>query len=107
MGLRPLAHEFSLADVETHLSKQSCSILCTFDLDAVDQSFAPGVSAPNPDGLPATMWLDIAYLSGKSPQVTSMDVVELNPVTDVQHCTARLAALTVGRFLTGFAQRKV
>ena len=49
--------------------------LVTFDIDAVDQAFAPGVSAPAAGGLPADLWLAAAYQAGRCPEVTSCDVV--------------------------------
>jgi len=79
--------------------------LATFDLDAVAAADAPGVSAPNPAGLPADLWLYAAYEMGRSPLVASMDVVELNPAFDVDGRTAKLAALTVWHFLKGLAER--
>ncbi|MDX1530456.1 MAG: formimidoylglutamase [Rhodothermales bacterium] len=81
------------------------STLATFDLDAVEAAAAPGVSAPNPSGLPVDVWLRAAYGCGRSLRVGSMDVVELNPRFDVDSRTARLAALTVWWFLKGVADR--
>jgi formiminoglutamase len=78
--------------------------LASFDIDAVDAAAAPGVSAPNPGGLPADVWLHAAYQMGASGAVRSMDVVELNPRVDVDGRTARLAALTVWCFLSGRAR---
>lgn len=79
--------------------------LVSFDLDAVSQAEAPGVSAPNPVGLTTDLWLDAAYHAGRSPAVTSADVVELNPTVDRDSQTARLAAITVWRVLRGLADR--
>lgn len=80
--------------------------LATFDLDAVDAAHAPGVSAPNAGGLPASLWLYAAYVMGRSPHVTSFDVVELNPALDADGRTAKLAALTVWHILKGLAERE-
>lgn len=77
----------------------------TFCLDAVDAAFAPGVSAPAADGLAPGLWLDAAERAGVCGSVRSFDVVELNPRFDVDGRTARLAALTVWRFLRGVAKR--
>ena len=52
----------------------------SFDLDAVSEAEAPGVSAPT---------------------VSSADVVELNPTVDRDGQTARLAAVTVWWLLRG------
>jgi formiminoglutamase len=79
--------------------------LVSFDLDAVSQAEAPGVSAPNPGGLSSELWLQAAYQAGRCSAVTSADVVELNPSVDRDHQTARLAALTVWRTLRGLADR--
>ena len=53
--------------------------MASFDLDAVDQAYAPGVSAPAVNGLSADLWLHAAYRAGQCPHVKSMDIVELNP----------------------------
>ncbi len=79
--------------------------LVSFDLDAVDQSQAPGVSAPTTGGMSADQWLAAAYLAGRSRRVASCDVVELNPTYDRDGQTARLAALTVWQVLRGLCQR--
>ena len=79
--------------------------LVSFDLDAVSQAEAPGVSAPTADGLPVRLWLEAAFQAGRSPSVTSADIVELNPQFDVDGQTARLAALTVWWVLRGCAER--
>lgn len=79
--------------------------LVTFDLDAVDQSVAPGVSAPAAGGLGVDAWLHAAEAAGRSDRVASVDVVECNPRLDVDNRTARLAALTVWHVLRGCALR--
>ncbi len=80
--------------------------LVSFDLDAVSEAEAPGVSAPNSAGLTSDLWLEAAYLAGRSAAVSSADVVELNPVVDRDGQTARLAALTVWWLLRGRAERR-
>ncbi len=79
--------------------------LVTFDLDAVDRSFAPGVSAPATNGLTVPLWLRAAYLAGHTSTVRSADVVELSPPHDRDGQTAALAALTVWWILKGVAER--
>ena len=86
-------------------TQQPGEVMATFDLDALDQSQAPGVSAPNAHGLDKRLWLDAAYAAGRSPGVRSMDIVELSPPHDRDGQTARLAALTVWQFLAGLSQR--
>jgi len=77
--------------------------LVSFDVDAVEQSCAPGVSAPAAGGLPVELWLHAADLAGRGSHVLSVDVVELNPRVDQDDRTARLAALTVWTVLRGRA----
>lgn len=79
--------------------------LASFDLDAVDAAHAPGVSASATGGLDAVAWRLMANLAGRSPNVQSMEVVELAPPYDVDGRTARLAALTVWEFLRGLSTR--
>jgi formiminoglutamase len=79
--------------------------LVTFDIDAVDQSQAPGVSAPATGGLDAELWLAAAFQAGLSPHTTSCDLVEMNPNYDRDGQTARLAALTIWQLLRGVASR--
>ena len=79
--------------------------LVSFDLDAVTDAEAPGVSAPTSGGLPNELWLAAANAAGRCSAVTSADVVELNPALDRDGQTVRLAALTVWWLLRGRAQR--
>lgn len=81
-------------------------LMVTFDMDAVDQSQAPGVSAPCANGLPADLWLTAAYLAGRKEEVTSFDLSEVNPSFDHDGQTVKLAALTIWHFLLGLSQRR-
>ncbi len=80
-------------------------VMVTMDMDALSQSVAPGVSAPNPDGIPLPLWLHAAYCAGISPKVTSFDLVELNPKFDIDGHTTRIAALTLWHFFKGLTLR--
>lgn len=84
---------------------ESERLMVTFDMDAVDQSQAPGVSAPCANGLSADLWLTAAYLAGRTEAVTSFDLSEVNPLYDRDGQTAKLAALTIWHFLLGLSQR--
>ncbi len=79
--------------------------LATFDLDAVDQAFAPGVSAPATGGMSAELWLYAAYAAGRTGAIRSCDVVEMNPRLDRDGQTAKLAAYTVWQVMRGLAER--
>jgi formiminoglutamase len=91
--------------VDRLYERAAAPLMVTFDLDALDQTHAPGVSAPAAGGLSQDLWLYAAYHAGRSPKVTSIDLVELNPNVDVDDRTARLAALTVMEILRGLTDR--
>jgi arginase len=64
----------------------------SFDIDAVDPLEAPGVGTPWPGGLTyreAHLAMELLAATG---HVTSMELVEVNPIADHENRTARLAA---------------
>ncbi|MBI9090230.1 MAG: arginase [Desulfobacterium sp.] len=70
-----------------HLKRVHLSL----DIDALDPVEAPGVGTPVPGGLTyreAHLFMEIMADSGK---LTSMDMVELNPILDQANKTAKLA----------------
>jgi formiminoglutamase len=83
------------------------SLLISLDMDVVDQSVAPGVSAPAVGGLAQDLILDLAVSAGRSPNVRSFDLVEVNPFVDESERTSRLAAVMLWKFFSGLAQRPV
>lgn len=68
-------------------------VYVSFDLDALDPAFAPGVSHREPGGLSVRQALDVIQrLPGP---IVGADVVEYNPRNDVGDVTARVAAKLV------------
>jgi arginase len=64
----------------------------SFDIDAVDPLEAPGVGTPWPGGLTyreAHLAMELLAATG---QVSSMEVVEVNPIADHENRTGKLAA---------------
>jgi arginase family enzyme len=100
-----LRDECTPAHLHALLAAAEHHCMVTLDLDALDQAHAPGVSAPATDGLDLATWLDFAEAAGRRPHVTSLDVVELCPPLDRDDQTARVAALTLWRFLKGHTAR--
>jgi formimidoylglutamase len=80
-------------------------IFVSIDLDAVAQSYAPGVSAPSPEGLTPEEAAQAALLAGEEPKVRYFDIMELNPIFDHDNRTARLAVAILHAFLCGVARR--
>jgi len=88
------------------LSSAGCRVYVTLDADVIQLADVPGVSAPNPGGLPGGAVASLAHLAGKSPAVTSFDLVEICPPCDVNDQSSRWAALIISNFLTGLAERQ-
>lgn len=78
----------------------------SLDLDGFASAFAPGVSAPSADGF--TPWDVGPALRSMAarPQFAAFDVVEMNPVYDVDGRTAKLAATMIMDVLAGVASRE-
>ncbi len=77
----------------------------SLDIDVLDGSVAPGVSAVNPAGMSAGSLAALAFAAGACPAVRVIDLMEFNPVFDVDHRTARVMAHLFLSFLAGFAER--
>jgi len=73
----------------THLNLAG-PIYVSFDMDALDPAFAPGVSHWEPGGL--TTREAIAYLHTLPGPIIGADIVEFNPVHDPTGLTATVAA---------------
>ncbi len=99
--------EMNLAFVQEYFAGLEHPTLLTLDMDVVRQAEAPGVSAPAADGIPLKLLYNIAYLAGKSTNITSLDLVEVNPQVDNDFRTIRAAAVTLWYFLCGVAERQV
>jgi formiminoglutamase len=88
------------------LHKAGCKVYVSVDADAVRMMDVPGVSAPNPVGLIGEDVISCARLAGRSPAVSSFDLVEINPRFDRDGQSARWAALVIWHFLVGLSLRR-
>lgn len=71
----------------------------SFDMDSLDPQIAPGVGTPVAGGITfreAHLLMEILSESGK---ISSLDVVEVNPILDASNRTARLAVELVASLL--------
>ncbi|MCS7229635.1 MAG: formimidoylglutamase [Candidatus Kryptonium sp.] len=91
--------DFILNDLKNELNEHFIHL--SFDMDAVRNSDAPGVSATYPDGLAAEEVLKIALYCGLNLNVKVLDIVEINPEFDIDGKTSRLASFFILNFLTG------
>jgi arginase len=86
----------------THLNLAG-PIYVSFDMDALDPAFAPGVSHWEPGGL--TTREAISYIHDLPGPIIGADIVEFNPARDATGLTATVAAKILkellGKMLTG------
>jgi formiminoglutamase len=71
------------------------------DMDVVRCADAPGVSAPNPLGIPGEDLCAAAATAAADPRGRLLEISEVNPSHDIDDRTARLAAAAVWAFLAG------
>jgi formimidoylglutamase len=90
-----------------HALRRSNGLFVSMDLDVLDASHAPGVSALNPAGWNVHSLSAWALQAGQSSDVFCFDIMELNPVHDVDGRTSRIAAHLFLSFLRGFASRNI
>jgi arginase len=80
------------------LAEKVDNIWISLDLDAIDELYAPGAGMPNKKGLTYREIAAIADHIGKKCNVVGVDVVEYNPLQDVQGKTAELAIELIATF---------
>jgi arginase family enzyme len=77
--------------------KAAGPVYLTFDVDALDPAFAPGVAHREPGGM--SVREAIAHLHAMQGEIVGADVVEYNPVQDVKGLTATVTAKIVKEIL--------
>jgi len=77
--------------------KSAGPVYISFDMDALDPAFAPGVSHREPGGL--SVREAIAHLHAIQATIVGADVVEYNPMQDISGITATVAAKVVKEIL--------
>ena len=76
------------------------------DMDVCDRAFVPACPAAAPGGISADELREFAFLVGKSSNVVSADITEIDALADsADGRTVRLGALTVLELANGFAAR--
>lgn len=103
------AHHITADEVHTDLNYvlrklgdfmlQHETIYLSLDLDVLDAAFAPGVSAPCANGLTPFQVKSIIKKVIEFRKVELFDVVEYNPLFDLDSRTAKLAAQFINEFI--------
>ena len=73
------------------VSRNVDGIYLSFDLDALDPRFAPGVGTPVPGGLTYRETHLVCEAVAETGKLIGMDIVEVNPILDEKNQTALLA----------------
>ena len=93
---REQAQKFGVEVVEMRMLpafeqlKASGPVYLTFDMDVLDPAFAPGISHREPGGM--SVREAIAHLHSMGGDIVGADLVEYNPVQDINGLTATVAA---------------
>lgn len=86
--------------------KGTDAIWLSVDLDVLDQSIAPGVSAPGIGGMTLEGASEFVLRVAADPRTAGMDLIECAPNLDPSGNTARAAAYLVAVFMGGVASRR-
>jgi arginase len=73
------------------ISRDVDGIFLSLDLDSLDPEHAPGVGTPVPAGLTQREAHLACEMIGETGKLIGMDLVEVNPILDIQNRTASLA----------------
>ncbi len=104
-ALRHGVRMIEMKDIEEGLTLDFTKPLyISFDMDALDPAFAPGVSHHEPGGLTTRQVIEI--LQGLKADIVGMDVVELNPERDPTGITAAAAVKIIKETVGIMAIRK-
>lgn len=73
------------------ISRDVDGIFLSFDMDSLDPRHAPGVGTPVPGGLTYREAHLVCELVAETGKLIGLDLVEVNPILDVQNATAALS----------------
>ncbi len=89
-------HEMRNLDI-AKIHKFENPVYISLDMDAFDPAFAPGVSHHEPGGLTSRQIIEI--IENVEADVIGADIVEYNPIRDIQGITGALAAKMLKQIL--------
>ncbi|HVT35570.1 MAG TPA: formimidoylglutamase [Nevskiaceae bacterium] len=80
------------------------AIFWAFSMEAVRGADAPGVSLPSPLGLTAEEFCLLAEIAGRDERTRVVEFSNVNPASDIDSITSRLAAVAVHFYLAALAE---
>jgi formiminoglutamase len=101
-GPREIAEMPSLLD---SLAERCRYVYVDLDIDVLDRSFAPGCPGSRPGGITPKELFDCAYYAGSHRCVRAVDLVEVDPDSDVAGVTVFTAAVAMLDVAAGFRAR--
>lgn len=93
-----------LTDIRQLIEKE-VPLYLSLDLDVLDWTVAPGVSAPAVDGFSVSELNTLVQEILGNANISSFDIVELNPKFDQDGSTARVAAWIIYQLISTLGQR--
>ena len=79
----------------------------SYDLDVIDPDVAPGVSIPEFDGINEEEAMKInEYLINHMKDIVSFDLVEFNPLRDVDRKTEQIALNILAQIINAVEKKK-
>ncbi|MZQ83877.1 formimidoylglutamase [Paenibacillus sp. 5J-6] len=87
--------------------KDTDVLYVSFDVDVIDQAYAPGCPAIGTGGMNPWDALEALHRLGALPKVQGLDFVCIDPTVDVRNVTSRLAVQFMLSFLAGVARRPI
>lgn len=98
----------AVLDEAIELAGKDTDILyVSFDVDVIDQAYAPGCPAIGTGGMHPWDAMDALHRLGALPKVQGLDFVCIDPTVDVRNVTSRLAVQFMLSFFAGVAMRPV
>jgi len=79
---------------------KNSAIFWGIDMDVVQSSEAPGVSAPNALGMSRDQLYELVALAAQDRRARVLEFTEVNPAYDIDNRTSRLAAVAIWHFLS-------
>ncbi|MFB6186138.1 MAG: arginase family protein, partial [Halobacteriaceae archaeon] len=80
-------------------------VYISLDMDVLDMSAAPGVSAPTPGGILSRELFRLLRLLSTESRICGFEIVECAPPLDDANKTVTTAARAIAHFISGYASQ--
>ncbi len=87
-----------LANMVMEISRKFDALYVSIDVDAIDPAFAPGTGYLEPGGFTSREFIYLVQRLKNLRNIQAMDIVEVNPLRDINKITVKLAAKIASEF---------